>query len=496
MGEIGLLHLHTRHGLPVPPPLTGSYVHRGAARTDRIGQAISQYFPPAYEPQEADRHHLEFSLKWEPLDLRVLSAWCRLPAAADEVLAFLREKPTGENARRLWFLCEWLTGTRLDCADGTPRNYVPLLDPDRYVVTSAPARSRRHHVENNLLGPPLLCPVVRRTPELDALVAYDFPAAIARLVPDADLKLLHRAVSSLSLKETRSSFEIEGETLSANRHERFVAQLEEVSRAETVSRDELLRWQQELVDPRYAATGYRTDQVYVAEGSRAGRLPRLHYVAPRPADVDRLMEQFFELDAVLAGAPPIVHAAAWPFAFVFVHPFGDGNGRLHRLLIHNVLRRRRITPDRVVLPVSAVIVHDRAQYDAVLESFYRPVMAALAGRYKLDDAEVLTVEGDTVDLYRSFDATPMVEAVGRWMRRALESELVEEIAWLRRYDRTRAALRDIVDMPDKKLRTFIAIVEDNDGRLAKGKRGQFAELSDEELRRMEEAVQEHLLGPG
>ena len=41
---------------------------------------------------------------------------------------------------------------------------------------------------------------------------------------------------------------------------------------------------------------------------------------------------------------PVVHAAAIAFGFVFVHPFEDANGRIHRFLIHNILARSRFTP--------------------------------------------------------------------------------------------------------------------------------------------------------
>jgi Fic family protein len=37
-------------------------------------------------------------------------------------------------------------------------------------------------------------------------------------------------------------------------------------------------------------------------------------------------------------------------AFVYIHPFDDGNGRLHRYLIHHVLSRTRFTPAGLVLP--------------------------------------------------------------------------------------------------------------------------------------------------
>ncbi|WP_434725632.1 Fic family protein [Mesorhizobium sp. RIZ17] len=40
------------------------------------------------------------------------------------------------------------------------------------------------------------------------------------------------------------------------------------------------------------------------------------------------------LDAVVA-------AAIFAFGFVYIHPFEDGNGRIHRYLIHHVLAMHR-----------------------------------------------------------------------------------------------------------------------------------------------------------
>lgn len=491
---VGLAHLHQKYSLRVPRPATTSYLAPGANRTERDGENLTQFFTASYDPGTEDREHLEFALKHERFDLRVIAAWCRTPTAAAQVITLVEEKPTGEYARRLWFLYEWLTGTRLPLADGAKRSYVELLDSTEYVVRRTAIRSRRHHVWNNLLGPPLLCPVVRRTPTIDALLATRLATEVNRLVPPADLQLLARAVSYLYLKETKSSFAIEGESLGPGRDERFVAQLREVSAAPRPSSELLIRWQQQLVDSRYAANTFRSDQVYVADAAPIGRQGRIHYVAPRPDDVERLMEAFFELDKTLDGAPPLVHAALLSFVFVFIHPFDDGNGRLHRLLIHNVLRRRGETPAEVILPVSAVIVNDRARYDEVLEQFSRPVMESLAGRYTRE-TDVVTVHEDTLDVYRSFDATSLVEALGSWVSKALTDELVPELSWLRRFDETRDAVRSTVDMPDKRLRLFIGLVEQNAGSLSAAKRGLFPELSDDEVSRMEEAVREHLLAP-
>jgi len=65
----------------------------------------------------------------------------------------------------------------------------------------------------------------------------------------------------------------------------------------------------------------------------------------------------------------VVHAAAVAYGFVFLHPFEDGNGRIHRFLIHNVLARRGFTPEGIMFPVSASMLKNLADDDASLEAF-------------------------------------------------------------------------------------------------------------------------------
>lgn len=52
-----------------------------------------------------------------------------------------------------------------------------------------------------------------------------------------------------------------------------------------------------------------------------------------------------------ADVDPVLQAAAIAFGFVYVHPLADGNGRLHRCLIHHVLAERTYTPPGMVFPV-------------------------------------------------------------------------------------------------------------------------------------------------
>lgn len=72
---------------------------------------------------------------------------------------------------------------------------------------------------------------------------------------------------------------------------------------------------------------------------------------------------------------PVCAAAAASFGFVFIHPFEDGNGRIHRFLKHQMLASSGFTPHQMLFPVSAVMMRDRSRYDEILEGFshrFRP----------------------------------------------------------------------------------------------------------------------------
>lgn len=65
---------------------------------------------------------------------------------------------------------------------------------------------------------------------------------------------------------------------------------------------------------------------------------------------------------------PVAQAAIAHAQFETIHPFGDGNGRVGRCLIHVVFRRRGIAPSYVP-PVSLVLGANKDAYIAGLEEF-------------------------------------------------------------------------------------------------------------------------------
>jgi hypothetical protein len=110
--------------------------------------------------------------------------------------------------------------------------------------------------------------------------------------------------------------------------------------------------------------------------------------------------------------------------------------------------------------------------------------------YSLDEEGRMTVHNDTARWYGCIDMTPQAEALFRFIERTIETELVEELTFLANYDRTKAAIQEIVDMPDRKIDLFIRACLQNSGRLSARKRvRQFDFLTDREVARMERAVQ-------
>ena len=182
----------------------------------------------------------------------------------EEFLAYVQSKPTGKYARRLWFLYEFLTGTRLPMDDVEQGNYIDLLDPDQY-YTVAPARQvRRQRINDNLLGDGRFCPTIRRTDTLRGFEATDLSQRCREVVARYSPELLKRAMSYLYTKETKSSFEIEHIKPNSTRTERFIALLQMAQSEDFCEKTRLIELQNRIVDPRFRASDYRTTRIMSA----------------------------------------------------------------------------------------------------------------------------------------------------------------------------------------------------------------------------------------
>jgi hypothetical protein len=295
-------------------------------------------------------------------------------------------------------------------------------------------------------------------------------------------------MSYLYTKETKSSFEIEHIKPDSTRTERFIALLQLAENEDFCEKSRLLDLQNRIVDPRFREIDYRNDQNYVGE-TVGPQKEKVHFVCPKPGDLVGLMNGLVAAHKRMdtGNVPAVVHAAAVAYGFVFLHPFEDGNGRIHRFLIHNILARRKFTPSGIIFPVSAAMLRKIADYDGSLESFSRPLMALV--QYLLDEQGRMTVHNDTATWYRFIDMTPQTEALFRFIEQTIDTELVNELAFLASYDDTKKTIQEIVDMPDRKIDLFIQGCLQNNGRLsARQRASHFEFLSDTEVTRMEEAI--------
>jgi hypothetical protein len=485
----GYAALVERYGLDVIPNWHRSLVSTsGIHRIDSTGGVIEEVYPPKYWPGDTLGDHLEFALKYDGTNLAILASLFR-KVAAEDFLDYVRSRPTGKYARRLWFLYEFLTGTSLQMDDVKRGNYIDMLDPDQYHTVTPARRVRRQRINNNLLGDGRFCPTIRRTDILQGFEATDLPKRCRKAVSGYPPELLKRALSYLYYKETKSSFEIEHITPNSTRTERFVALLQLAEREDFCEKTKLIDLQNRIVDPRFSEPDYRTNQNYVGE-TVAWQKEKVHFACPKPEDLAELMEGLIASHKRMdkGSVSAVVHAAAIAYGFVFLHPFEDGNGRIHRFLIHNVLARRGFTPKGIMFPVSASMLKNLADYDASLEAFSRPLMTLV--EYSLDEEGRMTVQNDTARWYSYVDMTSQAEALFKLIEKTIDTELVEELAFLANYDESKSAIQEIVDMPDRQIDLFIRFCLQNNGRLSARKRAShFDSLSDDEIARMEQAIQ-------
>ena len=474
---------------PVRRPSCVSKQHiRGSRR--EVGAWI--VFDKRYWPGDTFTDHLNFALRHEDLDLLILKrVFEAVPQA--EVENNVRAAPTGIPARRAWYFYELLIGRALDVDDAPNAAAIDLLDPDAY-FTGKPRLSKRHRVRDNLLGTGRFCPVIRRTKALTEFLELDLSAKARETVGRTGAHVVARAASFMLLADSRASFEIEGERPPRNRLERWGRAVLQAGK-NRLTLDEIIRLQRILIeDTRFVQPGLRPDAVFLGERDHHGD-PLPEFIGARPGDLDDLMGGLLEANDRMRndGIDPVLKAAATAFGFVYVHPFQDGNGRLHRCLIHHVLADRKFTPPGMVFPVSSVMLDRIDDYRTTLQSHSGPLMSYI--EWLPTPACNVEVLNETADLYRYFDCTAEAEFLYSCVARTVERDLPREIDYLRRNDEATRRIMDAVEMPDRIAENLVLFIRQNSGRLSKKRReGDFKKLRDDEVTLVEGIVNDAFAG--
>ena len=430
--------------------------------------------------------HLEFALKYDDLNLAFLKE-VFTSVAHQTVLNYIKANPNRKYPRIIGYLYEFTGGKTIE-VDVTTTNYVDILDSSRY-VTGNITKIPKWKVNDNLLGSKKFCPVIRKTSELSELLDWNIEEAIENLKHEYSPEIFKRASYYLYKKESKSSSEIEGEEPSQDRMERFISLLEEAGQKsfeESLSEKELVHLQNVIVEPRYADDGFRDFQNYVGQSMR-DYTQKIHYVCPPPQFVRSLMQGIVDLNKKNTSTETIIKATMVSFGYVYIHPFEDGNGRIHRFLIHDILVRDGIVPNSTILPVSAQILAHMDEYDATLELLSN--LIAQKVKYDLDDSGKMTVNNasEIEALYQFPDLTNHTVFLARAIQSTVNKDVPEELLFLQCYDELKRDIQSIVDMPDNKVDRMIMFLHQNKGKLSGRKRKLYKELNDHEIKQMEQA---------
>lgn len=494
MQNLGYTYLIEKYDLDVCRPHRSCFVDSQSSEKVFGDGEISICYPlTRYSLGGEWQNHLRFAFKYEGVNLEILKALfkCLSPHEIEDVV---RLHPVSGYSRRLWFLFEFLTKTRLNLQDVQSGNYIQLLNPKLQLAFSPSdsVRVRRYRIENNLPGTSQFCPMILLPNKGLQAQCEQLKERAEDLIQKFPNDLIIRSIQYLYIKETKSSYAIERETPGQKRQDAFITTLRTMAGI-SLNKDSFVELQNQIVDYRYAQNSWRTTQNYVGQ-TLTPMEERVHFISPKPEDIGELMDSYLKVvDLWLkSDIDAVTIAAVLSFAFVFLHPFDDGNGRIHRFLIHYFLKRKSFLQPEIVLPISAVLLKDVALYDRLLEYFSRYLMPHL--KYNMNAQGEISVLSDSVDFYRYIDFTWIVQQFQEIVKRTIDTEWKAELNYLYSYDQIRRGMREIVDLPEVRANRLILFVQQNGGTLSARKRSFFAELTDEEISRLEGVIRKYSEG--
>ncbi|VAW74904.1 Filamentation induced by cAMP protein Fic [hydrothermal vent metagenome] len=474
------------HGLSVPAP---DFLCAIGTRHKRYDKGRWRIFTPRHKPGDSLYGHLIFALKYEGIELGLLKALFE-QIEPEMIVDIVRSEPTGAYSRRIWFLYEWLCNKTLDVEDAAQGNFVPLIN-DALQYPGPSHVSRRHRVRNNLPGTRAFCPLIRRTEKLDHFIALNLSQAAIDHIGKTHADLLSRAATFLLLKDSKASYTIEGEAPPHNRIERWGKIIGEAGQRK-LSIEDLGSLQRVVIaDNRFVMPGCRVEGGFVGDHDRATGMPMPVHISARAEDLESLLSGLIETCQLLGESDydPVLMATLIAFGFVFIHPFEDGNGRIHRYLFHHVLAEKGFVPKGLVFPVSAVILERIDDYRQTLEHYSKPRLDFI--KWRPTDKGNVEILNETIDLYRYFDATRQAEFFFECVEETVNKTLPDEVSYLAKYDQLNDFIKNYIDMPDKLVDLLIRFLGQNNGTLSKRARDkEFSKLTEDEVQAIERKYEE------
>lgn len=288
------------------------------------------------------------------------------------------------------------------------------------------------------------------------------------------------------LKDSKALFTIEGESPKSKRAARWGVAIGQAGVNELTEK-ELIRLQQLVIEnSRFIEMGLRTQGGFVGEHDRNTGEPIPEHISARHDDLKDLIEGLIETNHILIKDDfnAVLAAAIIAFGFVFIHPFEDGNGRIHRYLIHHILAKKQFSDQGIIFPISSSILDHITDYGLVLESYSKPLLELI----EWEETENYNVQviNQTKDYYRFFDATKQAEFLFDCVKDTVERIIPDEIKYLANYDEFKNFIDEEFEMPDKMVSLLARFLEQNQGVLSKrAKEKEFGALSEREVDQIE-----------
>jgi hypothetical protein len=437
-----------------------------------------------YLPEESLYKHITFALKYEGVDLLVFKKLFEV-LKKTELEEMIRQEIHGQFSRRIWFLYEWLMETKLNIQDLKTGNLVPLIDEKiQYAIDGV--SSPRHKVMNNLPGTQNYCPLIRKTEKLENYIQSDIRTKKSTYLNRIHRDVLQRASSYLLLKDSKASFTIEGENPRNNRAARWGMAIGQAGKNE-LNIAELNRLQQLVIEnARFLKMGIRNEQGFVGDRDRLTQEPIPDHISAKFEDLEDLMEGLIATQKTLTSSrmDPVLVAAEIAFGFVFIHPYVDGNGRLHRYIMHHILAETNYTEQGIIFPVSASILNHIQDYAKTLESYSHEVLNFIDWKPTLDNN--VQIFNDTKDYYRYFDATIQAEFLYDCVNDTLVNIIPNEVEYLEKFDQFKRYIDNKYEMPDNMVSLLVGFLEQGKGQLSnRSQKKEFSALTEKEVKEIE-----------
>ncbi len=477
--------------LPMPFPAIKSMIAEKNQSFDTLSWKV---LPKSYLPDDNRKitmiqalfNHLVFALKYEGVNL-LLFAKLIEKLSAGELFELVSIEPTGQYSRRIWFLTEWISGNVIKGKnDLFKKSYVTVIDEKiQYAVQGI--KSSRHLVINNLPGNNRFCAMITKTPKLEHHLAEKYIDFNREQLSRIRKDIIQRAAAFLLLKDSKASFTIEGENPKSKRAARWGAAIGQAGINE-LTKEELIRLQQLVIEnSRFVQMGFREKGGFVGEHDRITGEPVPEHISARHQDLPTLLNGLIEANQLLIHQDynAVLAAAAIAFGFIFIHPFEDGNGRIHRYLIHHILAKKQFTDQEIIFPVSSAILNHINDYRVVLEHQSKPLLNFIDWEETPDHN--IHVKNETLDFYRFFDATRQAEFLFDCVKDTIQNIIPQEVNYLLHYERFKQYLEEEFEMPDQYISMLVRFLEQNKGALSKrAKEKEFSLLTSDEVKKIEQ----------